>query len=48
MPTIDTLNAMNADANLLIIREKYTYMFWVALSTGIGVFAIYKMSSINK
>ena len=48
MPNTDTLNAMNADAKLLIIREKYTFIFWIALSSGIGAFAIYKFYSNNK
>ena len=43
-----TLKAMNEDANLIIIRERYVFLFWVALSTGIGAFAIYKLSSSNK
>ena len=44
MVNADTLNAMNADQSLILIRENYTFMFWLILTTGIGSFAIYKMT----
>ena len=42
MATLQTLNAMNADASMILLREKYVLSFWIILATGIGVFAISK------
>lgn len=40
--TLQTLNAMNTDATLIMIRERYITTFWILLASGIGIFAISK------
>ena len=40
-----TANSMNHDLNLITIREKYTSIFWVILTAGIGVFAFSKLTT---
>lgn len=40
--TLQTLNAMNTDATLIMVRERYITIFWILLATGIGVFTISK------
>lgn len=47
MPAIDiaTLNSMKNDATLIMIREKYTSVFLVILTAGIGVFAFSKLTN---
>jgi len=47
MPGVDiaTLNSMKNDATLISIREKYTSVFWVILTAGIGVFAFSKLTN---
>ncbi len=42
---ITTLNSMKNDAVLISIREKYTSIFWILLTAGVGVFAITKLRS---
>lgn len=42
MATIQTLNAMNIDSTLILLREKYILTFWIILASGIGAFAISK------
>jgi hypothetical protein len=41
--TLQTLNAMNTDARLIMVRERYITTFWILLTTGIGVFTISKI-----
>jgi hypothetical protein len=43
-----TINAQLEDANLIIMRERYTFAFWMILTFGVGAFTIYKVSSSNK
>ena len=47
MPTLDTVtaNSMNNDLVLINIREKYTSIFWVILTAGVGVFAFSKLTT---
>ena len=47
MPTLDTVtaNSMNNDLVLINIREKYTSIFWVILTAGVGVFAFSKLTN---
>lgn len=47
MPQLDpvTANSMNNDLVLINIREKYTSIFWVILTAGIGVFAFSKLTN---
>ena len=47
MPTIDsvTVNSMNHDLILINIREKYTSVFWVILTAGVGIFAFSKLAT---
>ena len=40
-----TANSMNHDLTLINIREKYTSIFWVILTAGIGIFAFSKLST---
>jgi hypothetical protein len=41
---MQTLNAMNADQTLILIRERHLFIFWIALSVGVGAFAFSKLS----
>ena len=41
---MQTLNAMNADQTLIMIRERHLFIFWIALSIGVGAFAFSKLS----
>ncbi len=41
--TLQTLNAMSTDASLIMIRERYISIFWILLTSGIGIFAISKI-----
>ena len=45
--TLDTVtaNSMNNDLVLINIREKYTSIFWVILTAGVGVFAFSKLTN---
>lgn len=47
MPGVDitTLNSMKNDAVLISIREKYTSIFWVLLTVGVGVFAFNRLKN---
>jgi hypothetical protein len=42
-----TANSMNHDLNLITIREKYTSIFWVILTAGVGIFAFSKLTTNN-
>ena len=44
MANIQTLNAMNADQTLIMVRERHLFVFWVALTIGVGAFAFSKLS----
>ena len=44
MTNMQTLNAMNTDQTLIMIREKHLFVFWIALTFGVGVFAFSKLS----
>ena len=41
---LQTLQAMNMDANLIRIREQYLFVFWVVLASGVGSFVLFKMA----
>ena len=41
---MQTLNAMNADQTLIMIRERHLFIFWIALSIGVGAFDLSKLS----
>ena len=43
-----TIDAQLEDTNLIIMRERYTFAFWMVLTVGVGAFTIYKVSSSNK
>ena len=42
-----TLNAMNADQSLIMIRERHLFVFWIVLTIGVGTFAFSKLSTSN-
>lgn len=47
MPSTDsvTFDSMNHDLTLINIREKYTSIFWVILTAGVGIFAFSKLAT---
>lgn len=44
MANAQTLNAMNSDQTLIMVREKHLFIFWVTLTIGVSVFAFSKLS----
>ena len=40
MANAQTLNAMNSDQTLIMVREKHLFIFWVTLTIGVSVFAV--------
>lgn len=44
MVNMQTINAMNADQTLIMVRERHLFFFWIALTIGVGTFAFSKLS----
>ena len=44
MTNMQTLNSMNADQTLIMVRERHLFIFWIALTVGVSVFAFSKLT----